>query len=84
MLSGFKILKVSTNRLRLTSDGKLRAYLLNEEEVDLKKALRENWSNTELEGLIREAIFLKPRQRDLACTERHLKKCHRDMSAIGG
>ncbi|HEX7416371.1 MAG TPA: GTP 3',8-cyclase MoaA [Smithellaceae bacterium] len=72
------------NRLRLTSDGKLRACLLNEEEVDLKKALRENWSDTELERLIREAILLKPRQHDLACTERHLKKCHRDMSVIGG
>ena len=72
------------NRLRLTSDGKLRACLLNAEEVDLKKALRENWSDTELERLIREAILLKPKQHDLACTERHLKKCHRDMSAIGG
>jgi cyclic pyranopterin phosphate synthase len=72
------------NRLRLTSDGKLRACLLNEEEVDFKKALRENWSDTELERLIREAILLKPKQHDLACMERHLKKCHRDMSAIGG
>jgi Molybdenum cofactor biosynthesis enzyme len=72
------------NRLRLTSDGKLRACLLNEEEVDFKKALRENWSDIELERLIREAILLKPKQHDLACTERHLKKCHRDMSAIGG
>jgi cyclic pyranopterin phosphate synthase len=72
------------NRLRLTSDGKLRACLLNEEEVDFKKALRENWSDAELERLIREAILLKPKQHDLACMERHLKKCHRDMSAIGG
>jgi cyclic pyranopterin phosphate synthase len=72
------------NRLRLTSDGKLRACLLNEEEVDFKKALRENWSDAELERLMREAILLKPKQHDLACTERHLKKCHRDMSAIGG
>jgi cyclic pyranopterin phosphate synthase len=72
------------NRLRLTSDGKLRVCLLKEEEVDLKKALRENCSDTELEKLIREAILLKPKQHDLICTEMHLKKCYRNMSAIGG
>ena len=72
------------NRLRLTADGKLRSCLLNENEIDLKKALRENCSDAELEGYIREAVLLKPKQHDLACTETHLKKCHRNMSAIGG
>jgi cyclic pyranopterin phosphate synthase len=72
------------NRLRLTSDGKLRVCLLNEDEIDLKKALRENCSDTELEKLIRGAILLKPKQHDLICTEMHLKKCYRNMSAIGG
>ncbi len=71
------------NRLRLTSDGKLRVCLLNEKEVDLKKALRENCSDEELEGLFREAVLLKPKQHDLICTENTLKKC-RHMSAIGG
>ncbi|MCX5849145.1 MAG: GTP 3',8-cyclase MoaA, partial [Deltaproteobacteria bacterium] len=71
------------NRLRLTSDGKLRVCLLNEKEVDLKKALRENCSDTDLEKLIRDAILLKPKQHDLVCMENSLKKC-RNMSAIGG
>jgi len=71
------------NRLRLTSDGKLRVCLLNEKEVDLKKALRENCSDAELEKLFWDAVLLKPRQHDLVCTENTLKKC-RNMSAIGG
>jgi cyclic pyranopterin phosphate synthase len=71
------------NRLRLTSDGKLRVCLLKEDEIDFKKALRENCSDTELENLIREAILLKPKEHDLVCTESTLKKC-RNMSAIGG
>ena len=72
------------NRLRLTSDGKLRVCLLKEKEFDLKKALRENRSDIELENLIREAILLKPKQHDLVCTENSLKKCYRNMSEIGG
>ncbi|HUN55995.1 MAG TPA: GTP 3',8-cyclase MoaA [Smithella sp.] len=72
------------NRLRLTSDGKLRVCLLKDAEVDLKKALRENCSDTELEKLIRDAVLLKPRQHDLICTENSLKKCYRIMSEIGG
>lgn len=72
------------NRLRLTSDGKLRVCLLKDAEVDLKKALRENCSDAELEKLIGDAVFLKPRQHDIICTENSLKKCSRNMSEIGG
>jgi GTP 3',8-cyclase len=72
------------NRLRLTSDGKLRVCLLNEAEVDLKKALRGNCSDPELERLIRDAVLLKPKQHDLICTENSFKKCYRNMSEIGG
>ena len=72
------------NRLRLTADGKLRSCLLNEDEFDLKKVLRENCSDAELERYIQEAVLLKPKQHDLACTEKHLKKCYRNMSTIGG
>jgi cyclic pyranopterin phosphate synthase len=72
------------NRLRLTSDGKLRVCLLKEKEFDLKKALRENCSDAELEKLIGEAIFSKPQKHDLVCTENSLKKCYRNMSEIGG
>jgi GTP 3',8-cyclase len=72
------------NRLRLTADGKLRSCLLNETEVDLKNALNRSCTDEELGSLIRRAIMLKPQQHDLDCTDRHLKKCHRDMSDIGG
>lgn len=72
------------NRLRLTADGKLRACLLNDVEIDLREALSRHCDDDELAGLIREAILLKPQRHDLDCTDRHLKKCHRDMSDIGG
>ena len=72
------------NRLRLTADGRLRACLLKEDEIDLKKELSENCSDAVLESLIKEAILLKPKHHDLDCSDRHLKKCHRDMSEIGG
>jgi len=72
------------NRLRLMADGKLRACLLKDEEVDLREALSRHCSDDELASLIRQAIMLKPARHDLDCTDRHLKKCHRDMSDIGG
>ena len=72
------------NRMRLTSDGKLRACLLNESEVDLKTALKENCSDAELEKLIWDAVLLKPKQHDMVCTENSLRKCSRNMSEIGG
>ena len=72
------------NRLRLTADGKLRACLLKDEEIDLRAALNRHCDDDELAGLIRQAILLKPEKHDLDCTDRHLKKCHRDMSDIGG
>lgn len=72
------------NRLRLTADGKLRSCLLNDAEIDLKEALSCHCNDDELAGLIRQAILLKPKQHDLDCSDRHLKKCHRDMSDIGG
>jgi cyclic pyranopterin phosphate synthase len=72
------------NRLRLMADGKLRACLLKDEEVDIRAALRQNCDDDELDALICRAIRLKPEKHDLDCTDRHLKKCHRDMSDIGG
>lgn len=72
------------NRLRLTSDGKLRVCLLNEAEVDLQKALREHCSDAELEKLIWDAVLLKPKKHDVVCMENNLKKCSRNMSEIGG
>jgi len=72
------------NRLRLTADGKLRACLLKDEEIDLNAALSRHCDDDELAALIHQAILLKPEKHDLDCTDRHLIKCHRDMSDIGG
>jgi len=72
------------NRLRLTADGKLRACLLKDAEIDLHEALSRRCDDDELAALIRQAILLKPEKHDLDCTDRHLKKCLRDMSDIGG
>jgi cyclic pyranopterin phosphate synthase len=72
------------NRLRLTADGKLLVCLLNEKEIDLKKALRENRGDADLGKLIQEAVLSKPAHHEIVCTDTHLKKCCREMSAIGG
>ncbi len=72
------------NRLRLTADGKLRACLLKETEIDLRDALKNRCDDEELARLICRAILSKPAGHDLNCTDRSLKKCHRDMSGIGG
>ena len=72
------------NRLRLTSDGKLRVCLLNEAEIDFKKALRNNCSDVELEKLIWDAVLLKPKEHEVVCIDNSLKKCSRIMSEIGG
>jgi len=53
------------NRLRLTSDGKLRPCLMSDEEVDLKVPLRRGISLEELKKLIEEAVARKPLQHNL-------------------
>lgn len=53
------------NRLRLTSDGKLRPCLFSETEVDLKSAMRRGDPDSEIERLLRLAIEVKPRGHSL-------------------
>lgn len=72
------------NYLRRTSDGKLRACLLSETEVDFKKSLREHCSDSEPEELIRDAVLLKSKQHGPIRVEEKSKKCCRNMSEIGG
>jgi cyclic pyranopterin phosphate synthase len=72
------------NRLRLTADGKLKACLLSDRELDLKGPLRDGGSDSELENLIREAVLNKPRMSSIQCHEMQRKKCIRNMSSIGG
>jgi len=50
------------NRVRLTSEGKLRGCLLNENEIDFRSALRRGGDDDELAALFRLAIGLKPEE----------------------
>jgi len=69
------------NRLRLTADGKLRPCLLSDEEIDLKKPLREGVSPDEVSQLIRQAVASKPERHRLQ--EGVLPK-GRPMCQVGG
>lgn len=73
----------SCNRLRLTADGHLRACLLSDNEVDLKTPLRAG-DDDKIRELIRGTISRKPKQHELSCDEDHIKKCMKEMQAIGG
>jgi len=70
------------NRIRLTSDGKLRPCLLGEEEVDLKMPLRNNASIEELKRLILKAVASKPEHHYLK--EKNASLVNQEMSQIGG
>jgi cyclic pyranopterin phosphate synthase len=70
----------SCNRLRLTSDGKLRPCLLSDNEIDLKQPLRRNVSHEELKKLIEQAVASKPLQHHLT-EQNHVK---RPMRQVGG
>jgi cyclic pyranopterin phosphate synthase len=48
------------NKIRLTSDGKLRSCLYSSKALDLKEAIDKGGSDEELAKLIREAVVLKP------------------------
>jgi len=74
----------SCNRLRLTADGHLRACLLQEKDVALRNALRNGCNNEELQFLVSSLIAIKPGQHEIRCDESHVKKCAKEMSAIGG
>ena len=69
------------NRLRLTPDGKLRPCLLAEDEIDLKKPLREGISSAGLKRLIEEAVAKKPLRHKLS--EGHIPR-GRPFSQVGG
>jgi cyclic pyranopterin phosphate synthase len=73
----------SCNRLRLTSDGKLRACLFATQEYDLQTPLRQGVSDADLIAIIRSAIAHKPARH--ALEQGGQRKCiSRPMVAIGG
>lgn len=74
------------NRLRLTSEGRLRACLLHDHECDLKAILRQGGTDEDIRRAIQQTIMDKPKghtlQDDLADGGR--KSCQGRMSRIGG
>ncbi|BCO09346.1 GTP 3',8-cyclase [Desulfolithobacter dissulfuricans] len=73
------------NRLRLTSEGRLRSCLLHDDEVDLRAVLRRGCSDGEIAETLLAAIRNKPKGHQMA--ERLREQggdCHGRMSRIGG
>lgn len=74
------------NRLRLTSEGRLRSCLLNDKETDIKALMRQGISDAELAGVIRDTVLDKPKGHGLR--ERleagGTMNCPGQMSRIGG
>ncbi len=70
------------NRLRLTSDGKLRTCLFSDDEIDLKAHLRNRCDDRKLGELLELALRRKPRGHTI--NTHYFRKCQRNMSSIGG
>jgi cyclic pyranopterin phosphate synthase len=70
------------NRVRLTSDGRLRTCLFSLNETDLRGPMREGVSDGELETVIRDAVWRKELKHHVG--ERGFIQPQRSMSAIGG
>ena len=68
------------NRLRLTADGKLRACLFSDKEIDLREPLRHGATVDDIKRLIRDAVSSKPEGHHLAAGV----TCERLMAQIGG
>jgi cyclic pyranopterin phosphate synthase len=50
------------NRVRMTSEGRLRGCLLNEDELDFRAALRDGADDDRLAEMFRRAVRLKPEE----------------------
>ncbi len=70
----------SCNKLRLTSDGKLRPCLGSWLEFDLREVLRRGCTDAELADFILGVVARKPKEHDF----RHNYQPNRKMIAIGG
>jgi GTP 3',8-cyclase len=70
------------DRIRLTADGKLRTCLFSLNETDLRAPLRAGASDTELERVVRDAIWRKELKHRV--NEPGFIQPARTMSAIGG
>lgn len=71
----------SCNRMRLTADGKLHLCLLNDDEIDLRAALRAGAPAASLAGTLLAAVRAKPTGHRL---DRGLTAERRAMYQVGG
>jgi len=70
------------NRVRLTADGRLRTCLFSLHETDLRGPLRDGADDSELERIIRDAVWRKELKHHVG--EPGFIQPTRSMSAIGG
>ncbi len=70
------------NRIRLTADGRLRTCLFSLNETDLRGPLRDGADDSELERIIRDAVWRKELKHHVG--EPGFIQPARTMSAIGG
>ena len=71
----------SCNRMRLTADGKFHLCLLNDDELDVKRALRSGGGVDEVAAILAKAVGLKPTGHRL---EEGVSTEDRQMFQIGG
>ncbi len=69
------------NRMRLTADGKFHLCLLNDDELDVKKALRNGGGADEVAEILVRAVTLKPTGHRL---DEGVSTQSRSMFQIGG
>ena len=69
------------NRLRVTADGQLRPCLLDDDEINIKKALRDGSSDEELKQLVQRAVGIKRERHHL---NEGIAAPERPMRQIGG
>ena len=70
------------NRIRVTSDGKLRTCLFSIHETDLRGPMRAGASDEELEAIVRDAVWRKELKHQV--NEPGFRQPPRTMSQIGG
>jgi GTP 3',8-cyclase len=70
------------NRIRLTSDGRLRTCLFSRHETDLRDPLRAGADDAELERIVRDAVWRKELKHHV--NEPGFRPPPRTMSRIGG
>jgi len=71
----------SCNRMRLTADGKFHLCLLNDDELDVKKALRAGGGIDEVAQILERAVTLKPTGHRL---DEGVSTLGRSMFQLGG